>query len=79
MIIEFLDILKIFLTTGIGSLLGWFFARSKYKAEVQTIQVSNEGLEIDNLKKIIDIQQTMIDNLNNRVKELEAHLTHIQA
>lgn len=44
----------------LGSWGGWFFARRKYNTEV-------DSNKIDNLAKIIEVQETEIENLNARL------------
>lgn len=50
------------ITTAIGSTLGYLFARKKYRAEVDSI-------EIKNLKDSIEIYKGLVEDCNKRVSE----------
>lgn len=47
-------------TTVVGSCTSWIFARKKYNAEV-------DSTKIENLAKIIDVQNEQIKNLQERL------------
>lgn len=49
------------ITTIVGSWATWVFSRKKYNAEV-------DGTKIENLAKIIDIQNNQIKNLQERLE-----------
>jgi len=66
------------ITTIIGSFTSWIFARKKYNAEV-------DSTKIDNLSKIIDVQNEQIRNLQDRLdaslernKQLEKELIDVR-
>ena len=56
------------ITTIVGSWSSWIFARKKYNAEV-------DSTKIENLAKIIDVQNEQIKNLQERLdNSLERNL-----
>ena len=66
------------ITTITGSFTSWIFARKKYNAEV-------DSTKIDNLSKIIDVQNEQIRNLQDRLdaslernKQLEKELIDVR-
>ena len=66
------------ITTIVGSWSSWIFARKKYNAEV-------DSTKIENLAKIIDVQNEQIKNLQERLnnslernKQLETELIEVR-
>ena len=66
------------ITTIVGSWSSWIFARKKYNAEV-------DSTKIENLAKIIDVQNEQIKNLQERLdnslernKQLEMELIEVR-
>lgn len=65
-----IEIFKMFVGTFLGAFVGWFFAKDKYKAEVQGVVLDNESKKIDNLEKIIEIQGATIDRQSKLIDNL---------
>ena len=66
------DFTNIMATVGgssiISSALTFLFAKRKYKTEA-------DSTEIDNLKKSIEVYQTIIDDLKDRIQDIKNEVT----
>lgn len=59
------------IATIVSGLSSWFFAKSKYKAEVEGAKIDNFDRAIDAYKKMYE---DMIDDLKERNEELKAEV-----
>jgi len=70
------DFANIMATVGgssiISSGLTYLFAKRKYKTEA-------DSTEIDNLKKSIEVYQTIIDDLKDRIQDIKNEVTVMKA
>jgi len=70
------DFTNIMATVGgssiISSALTFLFAKRKYKTEA-------DSTEIDNLKKSIEVYQTIIDDLKDRIQDIKNEVTVMKA
>lgn len=70
------DFTNIMATIGGSSIISsgitYLFARRKYKTEA-------DSTEIDNLKKSIEVYQTIIDDLKVRIQDIKDEVTDMKA
>ncbi len=70
------DFANIMATVGgssiISSGLTYLFAKRKYKTEA-------DSTEIDNLKKSVEVYQTIIDDLKDRIQDIKNEVTVMKA
>jgi len=70
------DFANIMATVGgssiISSGLTYLFAKRKYKTEA-------DSTEIDNLKKSVEVYQTIIDDLKDRIQDIKNEVTDMKA
>ena len=63
------------LTSAISALVGWFFTRRKYNAEVESTRVQNFDAAIDAYKKMYE---DMIDDLKTQNGELKEEVENLK-
>lgn len=75
---ELISALILVLTNIAAAAIGWIFSRRKYMEEVQGLAADTERKEIENLREMVGVYQTIINDLKKEMEELKAKVSKLE-
>jgi len=72
------EIIVLILSSFGSAGVGFLFSKNKYKQEVLSLKADNEGKEIDNLRKAIDVYRSIVEDLKKTVDSQQLEIFELK-